>query len=197
MRPVWRRRWIRWHLTLGLVLAPYLVVYGLSAVLLNHSSWSRRVDVRWERSGLASTAGPAQRRAEALRDALGLFGAVPAARIAEPERPGEPLVFRIVRPGRVYDVRWFSGEGRAEVQERRGDWTDVLRTLHGLTSLPGSLLGPLWAFYTHLSLVGLPLLVLSGVLLDLPRWRRRPRVAWSVGLGSLGLVALMTWLTGP
>jgi hypothetical protein len=197
MQIVWRRRWTRWHLTLGLVLAPYLIVVGVSAVLLNHSAWWRPVDVEWQREAVGVDPAAPALRATAHRDALGLFGTVPPARIVLPERPDGPFVFRIVRPGRVYDVEWFEHTASVRVRERRGGWAGVLRLLHGMTELPGSWIGPVWGAYSYLALVGLPILVVSGLGLDLARWRRQPRVAWQVAAASLVVLWAAAWLTGP
>ncbi len=196
MKRVWRERWVRWHLWVGVVLAPYLVVYGLSGLLLSHPDWVPTSERSWERS-LEIAPGAAPETAAAVRDALGLAGRLPRWKIEAPSSEGGPLRFRIVGAGRFYDVDWFAAERRARVLEGSGGWLGMLRALHGLRDLPGSRLGAAWGVYTWVSLAGLPFLIVSGALVDVARWRRRRQVAILGGALLAGWLVVVLWLALP
>ena len=190
LSPRWRRRWTSWHLTLGALLAPYAIVYGVSALLYSHPSWAPARPRTWTETVSVPQAASPEARAVAARDALGLVGTVPPWRIES--SPEGDLAFRVVRPGRVYDIRWEPTRGEATVRVKDSRLLGVVRDLHGRTHIPGSLWGPIWSGYTLLSLVGFPLLFASGVLLEWPRWRRRP--GW--GIAATGALALLLALAG-
>ena len=193
-----RRRLIAIHLYLGLLLAPYLVIYGVSSIAFNHG-----VVPRWQVVGTRSVAlGPAleaaggvpgeaggdpAQRARALRDALGLVGRVPPSRVEEPE-PGL-LHFVVQRPGREDRVSHRAGEEAASVEARSRGLLGVLMGLHGFQGVEGSRLAPLWSAYAGLSIWALGLFALSGLWLRLSR-PGTGRAALLLGSGSAALVAL-------
>jgi len=181
-----------WHLTLGLLLAPYALVYGVSSLLLSHPTWAPARNRTWTARIEVPPAATSELRAVGARDALGLIGSVPPWRI-EDDVDGS-LRFRVVRPGRVYDAAWDPKTGEAEVKVRDGRLPGIVAGLHGLHALPGSGWGVAWGAYTQLSLAGFPFLILSGLLLDGARWRKRPAGAW-ITLGALlAVCALAGWL---
>ncbi len=192
MSPRWRRRWVVWHLTVGALLAPYALVYGVSSLLLSHPDWAPAGRREWREPLAVPAAETSEARAVAARDALGWVGHVPPWRV-ETEPDGR-LRFRVVRPGRVYDAEWDPAAQEVHVRLRDGGLLGVVTGLHGLHALPGSFWGPAWGLYTQLSFVGFPFLVASGVLLEGARWRRRPGWAWLAGAACLGILVLAGWL---
>ena len=158
------------HLYLGLLCAPYLIVYGVSALALHHgwegtpaAAATRQVSIADER-----WAGPDEPRARAVaaRDALGLVGGVPGGSI-ESSTEGR-LRFQVLRPGRRLAVAIEPGRP-ATIEETRTGLLSVLRGVHGLTHLERSAVAPLWRVYTHVSAGALVIAVISGVIL----WGRR------------------------
>lgn len=192
MSPRWRRSWISWHLTVGVLLAPYALVYGVSSLLLSHPDWAPAGSHEWREPLDVPPAATPELRAIAARDALGLVGEVPPWRV-ESEADGR-LRFRVVRPGRVYDAEWSPQGREARVQVRDGRLPGVIAGLHGLHALPGSVWGATWGLYTNLSLIGFPFLIVSGALLDLPRWRRRRVWPWLATAATAAVGLLAGWL---
>ncbi len=175
------------------MLAPYLVVYGLSSLLLNHPSVaSGGTEHTWTRQDVQVPEAAPDEVALALRMELDLVGRI--WDVEPPGSTGEPFRFFLERPGRTYRIAWQPETGHAEVVEWDGGFTHILRTLHGRTHLPGSSLELPWVGYTYLSLLGLPFLVLSGIWLELPRWRVRPKLIGAFAGSSVIAVALMLWL---
>lgn len=193
MSPRSRQRWITWHLTVGALLAPYALVYGVSSLLLSHPDWAPARRVEWREIVEVPPAATLQLRAVAARDALGLVGSVPPWRV-EGEIDGR-LRFRVVRPGRVYDAEWDPRTREARVRVRDGRLPGVVAGLHGLHALPGSFWGATWGAYTQLSLLGFPFLIVSGILMEGARWRRRPLGAWIAIAATLAVCVLAGWLT--
>ncbi len=196
MSPRLRRVLLSLHLYLGLLMAPYLLVYGVSTWLLNRDgpaedaapahTWSAAVDV---------TPAPDDRAtAERVRDALGLFGHVPPWRVEAGE---DALRFVVSRPGRLYHLRYAPAEGRVEVETLDKGLGAVLKGLHGLHVLPGSRWVASWALYTELSVVALGLMVVSGLWLDARRWRRRPGAALGLAAAIACTGLLAGWMVAP
>ncbi len=181
-----------WHLTMGVLLAPYALVYGVSSLLLSHPTLAPARSRTWTEQIEVPPAATAELRALGARDALGLIGGVPPWRI-ENEADGS-LRFRVVRPGRVYDAEWDPDTGKATVKVRDRRLPGIVAGLHGLHALPGSGLRVAWGAYTQLSLAGFPFLILSGLFLDGARWRQRPAGAWLTLAGLLGVCVLAGWL---
>jgi hypothetical protein len=160
-----RRLWLDLHIYTGLACAGYLVLYGVSSILLNHPTWFEPptpATREWQASVPLTDARSKLQRAEAMRDALGLEGNVPNRRVRETERGG--LEFLIWRPGARYEIEVDSA-GQAHVFELRASAASVIKNLHGVPGYPGSIFGWGWNAYTHFSLFALPFLAASGALL--------------------------------
>ena len=156
------------HLYLGLLSAPYLVVYGVSAIAFNHgwegtpgktTSWEAAV------ADIPASADDAS-RADALRGMLGLEGRIPPRSVKGLD---DGLRFDVLRPGRSFRVHLAQGERWAHVEETHTGLLDVLRGIHGSWGIEGSTLGTVWRVYTEYSVWALVFSVVSGVLL----WSQR------------------------
>lgn len=176
------RRWLLdLHLYLGLFCLPYVVVFGISSLLLNHriertshSEWTAQV------APLAA-AEPAVQAAAALRE-LGLSADALPHTLKQGER-GE-LSFRALRPGRSYQVS-IAPSGAVTVDERDGGVLGVIAALHGASNEEASVFAYGWSLYTELTTAMLVFSVASGLYLFLPRPSGR---ALGLGVAALGVV---------
>ncbi len=161
------RKWILdLHLYLGLLCAPYLVVYGVSAIAFNHDIKGGSSTSQWS-AVVVAEGGTDLERAEEVRDALGLVGWTPERSVI---RTDDALLrFRVQNPGRDYLIEWDDATGSTEVDETRSSWIAILRGIHGMRDLEGSVLGPVWYVYTEVSSWALAFAALSGIYLWLPR----------------------------
>ena len=176
------RRWLLdLHLYLGMLCLPYLVIFGISSILLNHDI-QRETKTEWSAQIAPLAEAAAGEQAVAALLALDLSGSV-LAHTVKREETGE-LAFRAIRPGRSYQVA-VSGNGGAVVVEADSGVLGVIRDLHGMHDTQGSLFSLSWALYTELVTAVLLFSIASGVLLILPRPRGR---VLGLGAGALGLV---------
>jgi hypothetical protein len=187
MKPRTHKLLLDLHLYLGLLCAPYLILYGISALAFNHEWRSERSETSWEAqieplpiTAPATTPEATVANAELARERLGLIGNVPAWRV---KLEGGALAFYVGRPGARYEVS-VAANGRARVDKSRGGVLSVLRGLHGSHGFGGSSWARTWRFYTDLSLLGFGVSVSTGLLI----WARR-RGARVVGSATLALGA--------
>ena len=176
------RRWlIDLHLYLGLLCLPYLVVFGVSSIALNHdlgratrSEWSARV-----------APAHADQDASAARAALAELGlsAGVLEHTLEREASGA-LRFEALRLGRSYQVA-IDAAGAARVRELNGGVVGIVRGLHGRHDT-SSAWGFSWALYTELATAVLLFSIVSGIVLVWPRAGER---ALGYGACALGLIA--------
>ena len=181
-----RKRILDLHLYLGLLCAPYLIVYGLSGLAFNHGWQIEEIPAgRWKATLQAEAPDPASHtpleRARALQADQALVGTVEERSVAETGMGG--LAFRVQRPGADYDVA-FAPDGTIEIaRTRTGIWR-VLQGVHGLRRLDGSVLAPLWWIYTEASVWTLVFASLSGIYL----WARTSRMTLGIGTIALGAI---------
>lgn len=176
----WRRRILSLHLYSGILLSPYLILYGVSSLQFNHPAdfmTEAREVVEWDRD-----VGPVQGETESLmaervRDDLGLFGYVLPWTLTRSET--NHLTFEVDRPGRLYRIDADPVTGRVEVVENRGTIWALNRVLHGGGRIPGSSLMTLWWAYTVLSVVVVVFAALSGTYLWFVSKQDRT-VGWSM-----------------
>ena len=188
------RRWLLdWHMYVGLLCAPYFVLYGVSTIAFNHDISGELEVSYWERTLSAPVTGENRlERARATRRAIGIGGNVPPWRIEN--RPDGTLHFFISRPGRAYDVV-VSADGR-QVRVRESDWglVRVLRGMHGAVASDGIPWTRAWALYTDISIVGLFFAVASGLCVWWPKNRKRAWGASAIAAGSAVCVLVWSWL---
>lgn len=202
------RRWLPWdrlmrasHLYTGMVLAPWMMVYAVSAFCLNHGGWlvgkSQPVQ-KWETvretdfaSG-ASLPEEADKQAEALLSALNLEGAyrilgVPDAR--------QFTLIRLCATGH-YRITWHRQLSRVVVERLRpASFYSFVNNLHFLMgNSQSSWVYRTWAVVVDAVTVSTVIWVVSGIYL----WARRPRKRLVGGLclaaGSLLFVTLVLLL---
>lgn len=184
-----RRVWLSIHLYLGLVCAPYFVLYGVTAIAFNHglagAEHTRVVEQELPRAVLG---GAPRERAARARDAIGIAGHAPPSAIRA--RDDGSLEFAVNRPGRRYVVQ-LAADGRGvRVQETRTSLLALLRGLHGATAIPGMGWTHLWALYTDVSSVALVAAAVSGIALFWPRRAKRRIAVLLTCAGVFALAAL-------
>ena len=178
------RRWLfDLHLVLGLLCLPYLVVFGVSSILLNHDV-RNQTTTEWQRVIAAPSAESDTARAATTLDALALTGSVLARTVKRDGAGG--LHFKAIRPGRSYQVALLAS-GQARVRESSGGVIGISRALHGLHDTQSSRWSLSWALYTELATAVILFSIASGVVLI---WPRRGERAFGLGAGALGLAAV-------
>jgi hypothetical protein len=124
------------HLYAGLFMSPFVLVYAVSAILLNHAflPWGGRtqppVATRTVPVGLHDN-GNSLDVARDIRRQLGVSGEIGYVN-RQPAR--QRLTFPIESPGRITDVRVDLGSGVATVEQRESGVWDGLVQLH---KMPG------------------------------------------------------------
>ena len=189
-----RKRILDLHLYLGLLCAPYLILYGVSGLAFNHGwpgdptpggSW----EARFEAPAPGVPADAPLDLARAIQADQGLIGWVEEASLVAPDAGG--LHFTVHRPGAEYHVV-LAPDGALEVSRvRTGIWR-VLQGMHGLRRLEGSLLAPLWWVYTEASVWVLVFACLSGIYL----WARTSHMILGISTISLGALAYAVLAVG-
>lgn len=195
-------RWMRlFHLYTGIFLVPWMVVYGLSALLLNHGPALNKLlgmkppafkqVAEAEYHPAADTALEPKALAQALREQLNLEGAF---RIQPKAPPLEMRILRVSGSGN-YQVLWRRDTGKLRVMKQGPP--SALRFINFLHFRAG------YGFDTPAYLVwavivdGVGVSILFWVLSGIYLWARQPRVRLWGGvtlLGGLGLFTVLAWV---
>lgn len=201
-------RWDRWmrrlHLYSGLFLAPWMVIYGLSALLLNHNAqfrewlglepptWKLVRQLDW-RPGMDAPHEPRELALQML-SAAGLEG---AWRFIGQPRAERLQVLRLSGSGN-YRLTWERRTGRIRIEHQSP--SSLVRFVHFLHFRAGyGWTRPAyvaWAVAVDAVAAGILFWVLSGVYL----WWRQPRVrvfggvCFVGGLLIFGVLAWRLWL---
>lgn len=175
------------HLYVGLVFAPYFVIYGLSTLAFNHG-WGGQAAVSEDSRQISVPRDlEDQDLGLAIRDSLQLIGSVPAWNMRS---VGDTLTFRIRRPAVTYHVKLDKTSGEMDVRTESFGFWGVVKSLHGLRAVPQSTWSHTWAVYSEVSVWALVFAVLGGLYFW---WGRAPerRIGWwAIGVGT-ALSALM------
>jgi len=178
------------HLLLASFGLPFLIMYGVSAVQMGHSSWFQMKPVVVEREiPLASGQSDARLVAREIMS-------------RQPDMKGElsnvqmtasGLTLRIVVPGTVHDVRYDLGSGVARIKTSVAGVMGMLNRLHhwaGFWHEPLSMKA--WAVFVAVVSVGLLLLGASGIYM----WfTRRPERRIGIALLTVNLIFAIIVLT--
>jgi hypothetical protein len=173
-----RRRLLDLHLYLGLLCLPYVVVFGVSSILLNHRI---RYETKSEWQAQVAPLGAERPIVEADRVwyALDRSGRVQSWTVEMGDTAG--LRFQATRPGRGYQVV-ASSDGHVSVVESDYGVLGTLRDLHGLSDRYNSFWVLGWSVYTELTAVTLVASLVSGTILMLRRGDGRSRGLWAGGV---------------
>jgi hypothetical protein len=168
------------HLLIGLLVTPFVLVYGISAIGMSHPTWLPKAHSTTERV-VAVDPGEKNPRtmAEALQRREELRGALRSL------RDDDGLVtFRVVRPGATYDIEVDRTAGTAAIRSRVSNFIGFLDRVHRIAGWHDHLPSGLLAFTLLGVSVALLFLGASGVYLwyVLIAERRAGWIALVVGL---------------
>jgi hypothetical protein len=159
------------HLLLASFSLPFLIMYGVSAVQMSHSTWFQTTPAVIERD-LSIAPGQADARSVA-RDIMN----------RQPDLKGElnnvqtsdsGLTLRIVVPGTVHEVRYDRVSGVARIKTSVAGVMGMLNRLHhwaGFWHEPASMKA--WAAFVAVVSLGLLLLGASGIYMWFTRRSER------------------------
>lgn len=184
----------RTHLYLGLVLLPWVLMYGLSSLIVSHQSWFRSesqpdwqplFDRPYQRA-IPDTGDLRPVAHEILRE-NGLDGAFYVQR----PRPGE---LRITRHNFMSQTRltYLIREQKLRAEHQEMPWHQVLVRLHfrGGYHQPG-FLNNLWGFVVDVTCVAIVLWIASGIVM----WWRLARLRlWGAAALSAGVLSFLLFV---
>ena len=187
------------HLYLGLFLSPFVLVYAISAILLNHAylPWGGRTHddiARRTVRVIAPDTADGLAAARAVRQQVGVHGEIGwVSRNVEQHR----LEFPIETPGHLANVRVDLATGIATVEERETGVWDAAIQLH---KLPGPHLVKIrgnwpftrmWGWLADATVYGLLFLTASGIYLWLVLRAERRAGLLCLGAGAVTVLALL------
>lgn len=179
------------HLALAAFLAPFVLLYVVSALQMAHPRLGQRVPFTkqtWETTlpGATQLASP-EAVLDALRASHDLRG-----ELLESAHAGGTTTLRVARPGRRYTIEVEAATRLAKVSEEISSATFLLNRLHHASGLGNrEPAANAWGVAVLLVCVGLVALVASGILMWLERPKER-RVGLAIFATSLVLgLALM------
>jgi len=178
------------HLLLASISLPFLIMYGLSAVQMSHSTWFQLKPAVEERQ-VSLTVGQTDGRAIA-REIMDRERTV-KGEISSIQPNDAGVALRIVVPGTVHDVRYERASGVARIKTSVAGTMGMLNRLHhwaGFWHEPVSM--KIWAVAVAVVSAALMLLGASGVYM----WfTRRPERRIGIALLAINVLFAMTLLT--
>lgn len=198
------------HNYVGLFLLCFIWLFAVSGVLLNHPTWefaqfwpnreqsSRTVAIR------VPPPGDEVSRARDLMGQTGVWGEIERITSrAEAESPG--LDVRVLKPGRITDIKADFRAGRATVEQIQTNTWGVVHWLHHFTGVRMDrpemrrdwAMTYLWSLAMDAVCIGLIFLVASALYMWYPEIGKR-RLGWSflgAGVFSCGLFVFgLSWI---
>lgn len=178
------------HLLLASFSLPFLIMYGVSAVQMSHSTWFQMKPAVTEHE-LALAAGQTDARIVAhdimdhQQDVKGELSNVQTTDVG--------LSLRIMVPGTVHEIRYDRTSGTARIKTSVAGVMGMLNRLHhwaGFWHEPLSMKA--WAAFVAMASLGLLLLGASGIYM----WfTRRPERRVGIALLAVNIVFALTVLT--
>ena len=203
--PIWNRKL---HIYAGLYFLLFIWLFAFSGLLLNHPKWefSRYWPRRTETSSEHPIRSPAGtddlERARDLMHQLEMTGEIERIRVHPKD---ERFAFRVVRPGRIVDIRTDLNAGKAQVKKIETDGWGVLYMLHQFNGV--RMEAPeehrdwfatrLWTLSMDALCVGLILLVLSSLYMwyQIEQKRRPGLMVFGAGLFCCGFFVFgLRWI---
>jgi len=189
----------RLHLYLGLTLAPWFLMYGVSSIPFAHNQyfeardkakglplWTTRLEQKY--SIEVPAAGELRAVGARIMKDLGLKGAFGAYR----QSPNQLIVY-VYTFRQATQVKYFIAEQRITVEDRRFRFEHFLTGMHARGGFEqDSLLDKLWGIVVDVVCLGMLSWVLTGLYMwwGLPSLRKWGWVAFLGGLGSYVLFML-------
>ena len=189
----WNRRI---HFYLGLYFLSFLWLFLFTGLLLNHGTWNfaefwtNRIQTDAVRRIQSPPAGGDLSQARDIMNQLGLRGEI---EWTESRTGAGQLVFRVSRPGHIFEIRADAGQQTATVRTIRLNNWGVARILHTFTGVRMTdhrnqrdwLLTTVWAYSMDALALGLIVMALGGVYVWWTQPLKRRLGAWALGLGVL------------
>ena len=183
------------HIYLGLFFLVLLWLFAVSGLLLNHGwrfteFWNQRQQSTNTHHIVPPTAVSDLGRARFLMKQLRLAGEI---EWTTTQPPKDRFDFRVVRPGRIVEVKADFVKQTATVQETRVNGWGMVRMLHTFSGVQRTAmraerdwrLTKLWSFSMDALAAGLMLLVLSSLVMAYERREKRLGATVALGLGVL------------
>jgi hypothetical protein len=183
------------HLYLSLYFLVLLWLFAVSGLLLNHDwrfteFWSQRQQSTNMHRIVPPTAVSDLGRARDLMKQLRLAGEI---EWTTTQSANDHFDFRVVRPGRIVEVKADFGKQTATVQETHVNGWGIVRMLHTFSGVQQTALRAerdwrltkLWSFSMDALAVGLILVVLSSLVMAYERREKWLGAAVALGLGVL------------
>jgi len=181
---------------LALFLGPWVVMYAVSTMAMNHREWFvgmygkgpapfEKVRETTYAGGFAAGASSAE-MTEALLRHLGLEG----AHTTPPPRPDGTLVFQrqdLIRP---YRITYSPADGKLVVERARFQWNALMNTLHRRRGYQHPyVLDDAWALVVDLFIVAAVLWALSGLWMwwEMKATRRWGAISLAIGAAVFAL----------
>lgn len=187
------------HIWLGLLCAPYMIIFGFSSLHFNHQFGfidTGEYTVSWERQIAVADTIDNNVLAGRVRLALDLDGWIPWWLYERGD--DNSFRFQVNRPAKRYTVQVSPERTHASVEELRQGPLMVLSSLHALGPVPGKPFTRFWKYYTYISLLFVLYAAVSGVYF----WSRRKDeklVGWLLLAGVSGgslLLMVFVWIRG-
>ncbi|MDP3069380.1 MAG: hypothetical protein Q8N18_03785 [Opitutaceae bacterium] len=201
MNPTPARLIRRTHMYLALFLTPWMIIYALSGLFLNHGEFVRRlyggsfgafekVDDRPYATVFSADADHRMIGGQILAE-LGLAGSFIIQRDSTPAR----LIINRAKPFVVHRVTYFRPEARLLIEKMTPAAPALINRAHFRHGYDQPFLASkIWGFVVDLVIVGMVFWVASGVIMW---WEIKPARAWGaacaiVGFGLFGVLLLNT-----
>lgn len=178
------------HLFLGLFSFLFVMMYGVSSVQMAHNTWFNNKPTVNESAEKIAPLLDARQAARLLMDKYGWRGELGQVNVRR-----DDIVFRVVRPGMVYEVTYAPATGDAKIKTNVANWIGMLNRIHHIGGFwhEFSLIN-VWAAFVAMVSVSLILVALSGIYLWFKIHKERVigGVLLAVGLiYGLGLMVLL------
>jgi hypothetical protein len=185
------------HLLLASFSMPFLIMYGVSAVQMSHSTWFQMKPAVHERE-LSIAAGVTDARAVA-REIMERDASI-KGEISNIQPNDTGIVLRIIVPGTVHEVRYQRGSGVGRVKTSVAGVMGMLNRLHhwaGFWHEPASM--KVWGFAVAIASAALLLLGASGIYMWFTRRSERRIGIALLGINLVFAITLLTLLriSGP
>jgi hypothetical protein len=173
------------HLLLGLSTLPFLLMYGISAVQMAHSSWFN-LKPRVETRDLQIQPGYSEARSIA-RELVAKYG------LRGELRDIKGLRMRLVIPGTVHDIDYSNASGVAKVKTSVGGFMVMLNRLHHAAGFWHEMpLMKAWAAAAGVVSVALLGIGLTGLYMWFVRGQERVIGAVLLGLNLAFAITVLT-----
>lgn len=185
------------HLLFASFSLPFLIMYGVSAVQMSHSTWFQMKPAVHERQ-LVLAAGQMDARAIA-RDIMDRDNTV-RGEVSNVQTSDGAISLRIIVPGTVHEVRYHRETGAAQVKTNVAGVMGMLNRLHhwaGFWHEPISMKA--WAFAVAVVSAALLLLGVTGLYMWFTRRPERRIGLVLLGVNAIFAVVVITLLrrAGP